>query len=142
MQASLHHAREKDTVNVKKKTAATFAVFWIFCGIIDAGFLNAHLQNGFPEFCNSAEPDSQQVFSLGWGVFTGPLGLIYTLFFTSFYNDGWTLVGAQHCGRQNEPIPSSNTNSLNRRNFLVSKIELCKTLPSYATPSHRRMEPC
>jgi hypothetical protein len=94
-----HHAREKDTVNVKKKTAATFAVFWIFCGIIDAGFLNAHLQNGFPEFCNSREANvnSPLVFSLSWGLFSGPLGLIYTLFFTSFYNDGWTLIEAQQC---------------------------------------------
>jgi hypothetical protein len=98
-QASLHHAREKDTVNVKNKTAATFAVLWIFCGIIDAGFLNAHLQNGFPEFCNSREANvnSPLVFSLSWGLFSGPLGLIYTLFFTSFYNDGWTLIEAQQC---------------------------------------------
>jgi hypothetical protein len=61
-------------VNVKKKTAATFAAFWIFCGIIDAGFLNAHLRNGFPEFCNSREANSPQVFSLSWGLLAAHSG--------------------------------------------------------------------
>ena len=90
-------------MNLKKKTAATFAAFWIFCGIIDAGFLNAHLRNESSEFCNSREASSPLVFSLSWGLFSGPLWLIYTLFFTSFYNDGWTLIEAQQCAAANLP---------------------------------------
>ena len=85
-------------MNVNGKAAAIFAAIWIFCGIVDAGILNAHLRKGFSELCNSREANSQQAFSLGWGLFSGALGLIYTLLFTSFYNDGWTLTGAQHCG--------------------------------------------
>ena len=85
-------------MNVNRKAAAIFAAIWIVCGIVDAGILNAHLRKGFSELCNSREAKSQQAFSLGWGLFSGPLGLIYTLLFTSFYNDGWTLTGSQHCG--------------------------------------------
>jgi hypothetical protein len=85
-------------MNVHRKAIAAIAAFWIFCGIITAGFVNAHLRNKLPELCNSREAASQQAFALGWGVFLGPLGLIYTLFFTSFYEDGWTLSGVHHCG--------------------------------------------
>lgn len=85
-------------MTVNRKGVAVIAAIWIFCGIVNAGLLNAHLRKGFPELCNSREASSQRAFSLGWGLFSGPLGLIYALFFTSFHKDGWTLSAVPHCG--------------------------------------------
>jgi hypothetical protein len=82
----------------KKAIAAIIGACWVISGILNAGFLNAHLRKELAERCNSREAASQQAFALGYGLFTGPLGLVYTLLFTSLAHEGWTLSRSQHCG--------------------------------------------
>lgn len=72
-----------------------FAIFWICCGLLAAGFLNKSMDTGYhwstKEKCLKWGA-SDQSFSIVIGVVGGPITLIASMAFTGFGYNGWSLT--------------------------------------------------
>ena len=69
-------------------------VFWILCGVLTGGALNAYWRGRFPDLVYK-DARKDLVFSLGLGLFAGPIGLLMMPFLTGFFEHGWTLSASR-----------------------------------------------
>lgn len=75
-----------------KAGCLTIAVFWIACGIFNAGADNAYWRGRFPDLYTTAVYGRDGCAdSLGRGLVFGPVGAIMSPFMTGFFQYGWTL---------------------------------------------------
>ena len=63
--------------------------FWIICGIIGSGFINAYFRARFPE--QHGRSDIGEFIVIG--LFTGPIFMIFSFFVSGFAEYGWNLKG-------------------------------------------------
>lgn len=68
-------------------------IAWIACGLLAAGFMNAHFRAEYPTLNSRRERRGDLGMSLGLGLTAGPIALLVSVFVTGFCMDGWSLSG-------------------------------------------------
>lgn len=68
-----------------------FIAWWVACGLVAAGGMNASLRCSFKHLTNDVTYAQHQSFSIIWGILGGPASMIWSAAMTGFYYHGWTL---------------------------------------------------
>lgn len=73
-----------------KKKIVIFVVFWLLCGLLEAGMNFAYFQDKYP---NHAERDKREDLgdALLMGLMYGPIGATIEFFESGFAEYGWRL---------------------------------------------------
>ena len=75
---------------------------WLSCGVIAAGAFNADFRGRFPDLMQSPSwAAHNRGTALGFGIVTGPVGMIIITFLSGGFYHGWTLSA--------EPAPCTKT---------------------------------